>query len=180
MIDYYQAIDLETGQEIPHLKEVSLRLAPEMPAVECFRTLSFLREELEERWTNGTLDQDGQRLQEDLPKIRTTFMSDHDKNLYDRALKRAWNKRLEANQPKSVQEAKSYTESDLAKKAQGLEEAAQTLAKVEANKGLSVRNMVLAGLAFVVLLALILFFNVNLTVLLIGAVLIVALMLLMS
>ena len=30
MIDYYKAIDTETGQEVPYLREVSNRISPEM------------------------------------------------------------------------------------------------------------------------------------------------------
>ena len=56
MIDYYKAIDTETGQEVSYLREVSNRISPEMSAQDCFVALSFLREELEELWTNGTLD----------------------------------------------------------------------------------------------------------------------------
>ena len=56
MIDYYKAIDTETGQEVTYLREVSNRISPEMSAQDCFVALSFLREELEELWTNGTLD----------------------------------------------------------------------------------------------------------------------------
>ena len=51
MIDYYKAIDTETGQEVPYLREVSNRISPEMSAQDCFVALSFLREELEELWT---------------------------------------------------------------------------------------------------------------------------------
>ena len=62
MIDYYKAIDIETGQEVSYLREVSNRISPEMSAQDCFVALSFLREELEELWTNGTLDKEGERL----------------------------------------------------------------------------------------------------------------------
>ena len=58
MIDYYKAIDTETGQAVPYLREVSNRISPEMSAQDCFVALSFLREELEELWTNGTLDKE--------------------------------------------------------------------------------------------------------------------------
>lgn len=58
MIDYYKAIDTETGQEVSYLREVSNRISPEMSAQDCFVALSFLREELEELWTNGTLDKE--------------------------------------------------------------------------------------------------------------------------
>ena len=44
MIDYYKAIDTETGQEVPYLREVSNRISPEMSAQDCFVALSFLRE----------------------------------------------------------------------------------------------------------------------------------------
>jgi len=47
MIDYYKAIDTETGQEVPYLREVSNRISPEMSAQDCFVALSFLREERE-------------------------------------------------------------------------------------------------------------------------------------
>ena len=47
MIDYYKAIDTETGQELPYLRAVSNRISPEMSAQDCFVALSFLREELE-------------------------------------------------------------------------------------------------------------------------------------
>ncbi len=42
MIDYYKAIDTETGQEVPYLREVSNRISPEMSAQDCFVALSFL------------------------------------------------------------------------------------------------------------------------------------------
>ena len=51
MIDYYKAIDTETGQELSYLRAVSNRISPEMSAQDCFVALSFLREELEELWT---------------------------------------------------------------------------------------------------------------------------------
>lgn len=41
MIDYYKAIDTETGQEVPYLREVSNRISPEMSAQDCFVALSF-------------------------------------------------------------------------------------------------------------------------------------------
>ena len=66
MIDYYKAIDTETGQEVSYLREVSNRISPEMSAQDCFVALSFLREELEELWTNGTLDKEGERLRSEL------------------------------------------------------------------------------------------------------------------
>ena len=42
MIDYYKAIDTETGQEVSYLREVSNRISPEMSAQDCFVALSFL------------------------------------------------------------------------------------------------------------------------------------------
>ena len=41
MIDYYKAIDTETGQEVTYLREVSNRISPEMSAQDCFVALSF-------------------------------------------------------------------------------------------------------------------------------------------
>lgn len=73
MIDYYKAIDTETGQEVSYLREVSNRISPEMSAQDCFVALSFLREELEELWTNGTLDKEGERLRSELYTIRSIF-----------------------------------------------------------------------------------------------------------
>ena len=89
MIDYYKAIDTETGQEVPYLREVSNRISPEMSAQDCFVALSFLREELEELWTNGTLDKEGERLRSELYTIRSIFFSDHEKLQYDRKLRQA-------------------------------------------------------------------------------------------
>lgn len=180
MIDYYKAMDLETGQEVPHLKEVSFILQPQMSATDCFTALSILREELDGRWTNGTLDENGRLLQADLPKLRKIFVSDHEKGQYDRALKRAWKQYLDAKQPVLAPGDASSSDDVSSGREKGLEEAAQAIAKVEANKGLSAKNIILAGLAFLVLLILILLFNVNVIVLIIGAILIVALMLLMS
>ena len=95
MIDYYKAIDTETGQEVPYLREVSNRISPEMSAQDCFVALSFLREELEELWTNGTLDKEGERLRSELYTIRSIFFSDHEKLQYDRKLRQAQRKALE-------------------------------------------------------------------------------------
>ncbi|MFR4844746.1 MAG: hypothetical protein ACLUAO_02395 [Streptococcus sp.] len=96
MIDYYKAIDTETGQEVSYLREVSNRISPEMSAQDCFVALSFLREELEELWTNGTLDKEGERLRSELYTIRSIFFSDHEKLQYDRKLRQAQRKALEA------------------------------------------------------------------------------------
>ena len=52
--------------------------------------------------------------------------------------------------------------------------------RVTQAKESSLNNYLFAALSFVILLSLILFFNINVIVLIIGAVLIVALMLLMS
>ena len=95
MIDYYKAIDTETGQEVTYLREVSNRISPEMSAQDCFVALSFLREELEELWTNGTLDKEGERLRSELYTIRSIFFSDHEKLQYDRKLRQAQRKALE-------------------------------------------------------------------------------------
>ena len=46
MIDYYKAIDTETGQEVSYLREVSNRISPEMSAQDCFVALSFLADRL--------------------------------------------------------------------------------------------------------------------------------------
>ena len=149
MIDYYRAIDTETGQEVPYLREVSNRISPEMSAQDCFVALSFLREELEELWTNGTLDKEGERLRSELYTIRSIFFSDHEKLQYDRKLRQAQRKALEVE-------------------------------KVTQTKESPLKNYLFAAFAFVILLSLILFFNINVIVLIIGAILIVALMLLMS
>ena len=170
MIDYYKAIDTETGQELSYLRAVSNRISPEMSAQDCFVALSYLREELEDLWTNGTLDQEGERLRSELYTIRSIFFSDHEKLQYDRKLKQARRKVLEVEQkpiPKRV-EVISKKEIPFAP------------VKVTQVKESSLKNYVFAALAFVILLSLILFFNINVIVLIIGAVLIVALMLLMS
>ena len=86
MIDYYKAIDTETGQEVSYLREVSNRISPEMSAQDCFVALSFLREELEELWTNGTLDKEGERLRSELYAVRSILFSDHEKLQFDRKL----------------------------------------------------------------------------------------------
>ena len=157
MIDYYKAIDTETGQEVSYLREVSNRISPEMSAQDCFVALSFLREELEELWTNGTLDKEGERLRSELYTIRSIFFSDHEKLQYDRKLRQAQRKALEAE------------------KEMPFEPVAVTQTKES-----SLKNYLFAAFAFVILLSLILFFNINVIVLIIGAILIVALMLLMS
>lgn len=170
MIDYYKAIDTETGQELSYLRAVSNRISPEMSAQDCFVALSYLREELEELWTNGTLDQKGERLRNELYTIRQLFFSDYEKIQYDRKLKQARRKVLEVEQkpiPKRV-EVISKKEIPFAPVA------------VTDTKESSLKNYVFAALAFVILLSLILFLNINVIVLIIGAILIVALMLLMS
>lgn len=132
--------------------------------------LSFLREELEELWTNGTLDQEGERLRNELYTIRQLFFSDYEKFQYDRKLKEARRKVLEVEQkpiPKRVEVS--------AKK-----EIPFAPVRVTQAKESSLNNYLFAALSFVILLSLILFFNINVIVLIIGAVLIVALMLLMS
>ena len=154
MIDYYKAIDTETGQEVPYLREVSNRISPEMSAQDCFVALSFLREELEELWTNGTLDKEGERLRSELYTIRSIFFSDHEKLQYDRKLRQAQRKALEVDKGTTT-----------------------GASNVSGKKEIP---YLFAAFAFVVLLSLILFFNINVIVLIIGAILIVALMLLMS
>ena len=152
MIDYYKAIDTETGQEVTYLREVSNRISPEMSAQDCFVALSFLREELEELWTNGTLDKEGERLRSELYTIRSIFFSDH------------------------VEKVTTTDASNLsAKKEIPFEPVAVTQTKES-----PLKNYLFAAFAFVILLSLILFFNINVIVLIIGAILIVALMLLMS
>ena len=141
-----------------------------MSAQDCFVALSFLREELEELWTNGTLDQEGERLRNELYTIRQLFFSDYEKFQYDRKLKQARRKVLEVEQkpiPKRVEVS--------AKK-----EIPFAPVRVTQAKESSLNNYLFAALSFVILLSLILFFNINVIVLIIGAVLIVALMLLMS
>lgn len=170
MIDYYKAIDTETGQEVSYLREVSNRISPEMSAQDCFMALSFLREELEDLWTNGTLDQDGERLRSELYTIRSIFFSDHEKLQYDRKLRQAQRKALETEKARVTQ-----TNNVSGKKEIPFEPVAVTQTKES-----SLKNYLLAALAFVILLSLILFLNINVIVLIIGAILIVALMLLMS
>ena len=170
MIDYYKAIDTETGQEVSYLREVSNRISPEMSAQDCFMALSFLREELEDLWTNGTLDQDGERLRSELYTIRSIFFSDHEKLQYDRKLRQAQRKALETEKARVTQ-----TNNVSGKKEIPFEPVAVTDTKES-----SLKNYVFAALAFVILLSLILFLNINVIVLIIGAILIVALMLLMS
>ena len=157
MIDYYKAIDTETGQEVTYLREVSNRISPEMSAQDCFVALSFLREELEELWTNGTLDKEGERLRSELYTIRSIFFSDHEKLQYDRKLRQAQRKALEVDKGTTT-----------------------GASNVSGKKEIPFKNYLFAAFAFVVLLSLILFFNINVIVLIIGAILIVALMLLMS
>ena len=170
MIDYYKAIDTETGQEVTYLREVSNRISPEMSAQDCFVALSFLREELEELWTNGTLDKEGERLRSELYTIRSIFFSDHEKLQYDRKLRQAQRKALE------VEKVTTTDASNLsAKKEIPFEPVAVTQTKES-----PLKNYLFAAFAFVILLSLILFFNINVIVLIIGAILIVALMLLMS
>ena len=170
MIDYYKAIDTETGQEVSYLREVSNRISPEMSAQDCFMALSFLREELEDLWTNGTLDQDGERLRSELYTIRSIFFSDHEKLQYDRKLRQAQRKALETEKARVTQ----------TNNVSGKKEIPFEPVVVTDTKESSLKNYVFAALAFVILLSLILFFNINVIVLIIGAILIVALMLLMS
>ena len=170
MIDYYKAIDTETGQEVSYLREVSNRISPEMSAQDCFMALSFLREELEDLWTNGTLDQDGERLRSELYTIRSIFFSDHEKLQYDRKLRQAQRKALETEKARVTQ----------TNNVSGKKEIPFEPVVVTDTKESSLKNYVFAALAFVILLSLILFLNINVIVLIIGAILIVALMLLMS
>ena len=170
MIDYYRAIDTETGQEVPYLREVSNRISPEMSAQDCFVALSFLREELEELWTNGTLDKDSDTLPTEIYTIRSIFFSDHEKLQYDRKLRQAQRKALEVEKGTTTD-----TSNVTGKKEIPFEPVAVTQTKES-----PLKNYLFAAFAFVVLLSLILFFNINVIVLIIGAILIVALMLLMS
>ena len=112
----------------------------------------------------------GQRLRNELYTIRQLFFSDYEKFQYDRKLKQARRKVLEVEQkpiPKRVEVS--------AKK-----EIPFAPVRVTQAKESSLNNYLFAALSFVILLSLILFFNINVIVLIIGAVLIVALMLLMS
>ena len=167
MIDYYKAIDTETGQEVPYLREVSNRISPEMSAQDCFVALSFLREELEELWT---LDKEGERLRSELYTIRSIFFSDHEKLQYDRKLRQAQRKALEVDKGTTTG----------ASNVSGKKEIPFEPVAVTQTKESPLKNYLFAAFAFVVLLSLILFFNINVIVLIIGAILIVALMLLMS
>jgi len=163
MIDYYKAIDTETGQEVSYLREVSNRISPEMSAQDCFVALSFLREELEELWTNGTLDKEGERLRSELYTIRSIFFSDHEKLQYDRKLRQAQRKALEAEKGTTTD-----TSNVTGKKEIPFEPVAVTQTKES-----SLKNYLFGAFAFVILLSLILFFNINVIVLIIGAILIV-------
>ena len=173
MIDYYKAIDTETGQEVPYLREVSNRISPEMSAQDCFVALSFLREELEELWTNGTLDKEGERLRSELYTIRSIFFSDHEKLQYDRKLRQAQRKASEV-------EKGAATDASNLSAVTGKKEIPFEPVAVTQTKESPLKNYLFAAFAFVILLSLILFFNINVIVLIIGAILIVALMLLMS
>ena len=170
MINYYKAIDTETGQEVSYLREVSNRISPEMSAQDCFVALSFLREELEELWTNGTLDIYFDSLSSEIYTIRSIFFSDHEKLQYDRKLRQAQRKALEAEKGTTTD-----TSNVTGKKEIPFEAVAVTQTKES-----SLKNYLFGAFAFVILLSLILFFNINVIVLIIGAILIVALMLLMS
>ena len=170
MIDYYKAIDTETGQEVSYLREVSNRISPEMSAQDCFVALSFLREELEGLWTNVSLGKEGERFCCELYTIRSIFFSDHEKLQYDRKLRQAQRKALEAEKGTTTD-----TSNVTGKKEIPFEPVAVTQTKES-----SLKNYLFAAFAFVILLSLILFFNINVIVLIIGAILIVALMLLMS
>ena len=89
---------------------------------------------------------------------------------YDRKLRQAQRKALEAEK-----ETTTDTSNVTGKKEIPFEPVAVTQTKES-----SLKNYLFAAFAFVILLSLILFFNVNVIVLIIGAILIVALMLLMS
>ena len=170
MIDYYKAIDTETGQEVPYLREVSNRISPEMSAQDCFVALSFLREELEELWTNGTLDFFNDTATTEIYTIRSIFFSDHEKLQDDRKLRQAQRKALEVDKGTTTG----------ASNVSGKKEIPFEPVAVTQTKESPLKNYLFAAFAFVVLLSLILFFNINVIVLIIGAILIVALMLLMS
>ena len=161
MIDYYKAIDTETGQEVSYLREVSNRISPEMSAQDCFVALSFLREELEELC---------ERLRSELYTIRSIFFSDHEKLQYDRKLRQAQRKAWEVEKGTAAD-----TSNVSGKKEIPFEPVAVTQTKES-----YLKSYLFAAFAFVILLSLILFFNINVIVLIIGAILIVALMLLMS
>ena len=96
MIDYYKAIDTETGQEVSYLREVSNRISPEMSAQDCFVALSFYVKS----WRIS-----GQMVpwikRESVCVVSSTrfvsiFFSDHEKLQYDRKLRQAQRKALEA------------------------------------------------------------------------------------
>ncbi|MFR5259900.1 MAG: hypothetical protein ACLTE3_05680, partial [Streptococcus salivarius] len=89
---------------------------------------------------------------------------------YDRKLRQAQRKALEAEKGMTTD-----TSNVTGKKEIPFEPVAVTQTKES-----SLKNYLFAAFAFVILLSLILFFNINVIVLIIGAILIVALMLLMS
>ena len=89
---------------------------------------------------------------------------------YDRKLRQAQRKALEAEKGTTTD-----TSNVTGKKEIPFEPVAVTQTKES-----SLKNYLFAAFAFVILLSLILFFNINVIVLIIGAILIVALMLLMS
>ncbi len=98
------------------------------------------------------------------------LFSDHEKLQYDRKLRQAQRKALEAEKGTTTD-----TSNVTGKKEIPFEPVAVTQTKES-----SLKNYLFAAFAFVILLSLILFFNINVIVLIIGAILIVALMLLMS
>lgn len=116
------------------------------------------------------MDKEGERLRSELYTIRSIFFSDHEKLQYDRKLRQAQRKASE------VEKGAATDASNLsAKKEIPFEPVAVTQTKES-----PLKNYLFAAFAFVILLSLILFFNINVIVLIIGAILIVALMLLMS
>lgn len=116
------------------------------------------------------MDKEGDRLRSELYTIRSIFFSDHEKLQYDRKLRQAQRKALEVDKGTAT-DASNLS----AKKEIPFEPVAVTQTKES-----SLKNYLFAAFAFVILLSLILFFNINVIVLIIGAILIVALMLLMS
>ncbi|MGT2907521.1 hypothetical protein [Streptococcus dentiloxodontae] len=173
MIDYYKGLDVTTGEPVSHLEELSYHISKDMSADECFKALSLLREELDDRWRNGSLDNKSQLLKDELDKIRTYFMSAEQKMRYDKALEEAWHKNRAAKEPvESVKPKEPVFSKPVTLPPLGNED--------DSSNGLPIWLYFAFVLLILGLLAAMFIFNINLIGLIIGVVLIFALILIMS
>ncbi|MGT2958487.1 hypothetical protein A9Q68_06815 [Streptococcus bovimastitidis] len=86
MIDYYQGIETETGEEIAYLQDVAKLLSVQDTTTEIYHKLTRLSEELADRENLGQFDVNSAKLSQELNLLKKIFFDDTTRNKYDKAL----------------------------------------------------------------------------------------------